>query len=227
MLAPRGWHKSSDNNSHTFCMSKKELAVREETGLSTETTNPAGFDNISADDILTPRIKLYHPMSKSSVDAKIGDFYEVNENKNLGKELTFMLLGQKTVEYTNEDEKTGLPVTKTYKHLLIVPTETPETPAELILSAANILNVKKLTSALLGKSKATGNAPAYSFLVKATIETVQSDMGKYGRAQFEVTGEATAEQKAAADVLYHTFGKNYGHKVATPVEEVDTDEAFA
>lgn len=201
--------------------------MQQETGLSTEVVNPAGFDNISASDLLLPRVKVWHPMSKSTVDAKIGDFYSVNDNVNLGKEMEFLLLGQKTVEYTNEDEKSGIPITKTYKHLLVAPTTSLDTPVELILSAASIMNVKKLTSSLIQKSRANGSSPAYSFVIKATIETVVADQGKYGRAQFEVTGEATAEQKAAADVLYHSFGKNYGIKVATPVEEVDSEEAFA
>lgn len=213
-------------------MSKKsestELATNEATSksLAAPINQPAGFDGITADDVLTPKVKLWHPLSKSDVEAKFGDYYNVNENTNIGPTFDFLLLAQKTVRYTNEDEKTGEPVTKTYKHLLILPLATLDTPAELVLSAVNIMAVKKLTSALLAKSKNNGGSPAFAFTVKATSEVVAADLGKYAKAQFEVTGNASAEQLAIAQEAYEAFGKTYG-KVAAPATDTEVQaEAF-
>lgn len=172
---------------------------------------PQGFEGMSADDLLMPRIKAYHPQSKTEVEgAKIGDWYDVNEAKKLGNAIRFMLLGKKSMRYEAIDDKTkqqklddqGMPMWKYYTHLLVAMVDRLDVPSEIVLSVTATTPVKKLMTSLLLRSKQAGNAPTFAFVVEGKLIPTEGNLGRFAVPEFTIVGDATADQLAAAAELH-------------------------
>lgn len=190
--------------------------------LSTAQNFPQGFGTIAAEDLMMPRVKVYHPLAKTEVPgAKVTDFYEVNSAQILGNKIEFALLGQKTVEFENENDDGEL-VKKYNKNVLAMLLTSTDVPTELVLSSANIMPFKKLLTTLVLKSKEAGGAPAFAFKVSSVLKAVDGKKGgKYGVVDFTVDGLLEGELFDKASILYTKYGTAYGAAV------VSTDEAFA
>ncbi len=181
---------------------------------------PEGFDSVQSDDLVAPRIKLWSPNTKIDIEnGKLGQFYNVNDKKAIGDEISFFLLSQKTIKFENKDEDGEIKI-KTYKYLLVALETEMRFPFELILSATSIIEVKRLVSSLLVKSQDAGGSPMYGFLVKANTITKESkEGGRYAIANFTVVRDMTDDEFGKLGDLYQQYAKNYLHEVVVPAEE--------
>lgn len=193
---------------------KTEVAKVEDKALATggSFAPPPGLDNLGADDLLMPKIKVWHPMSTVEIDGiKLGEWYEQNAAANLGKSLKFVIISQKNRHYDNVGDD-GETVRKHYKHLLVVTEANPDVPTEIVLSASGIRAVKALNTTLITASLKKGNgAPAFTFLIEGTIKVTDGKKGKYGVPQFTIAGDTPEGLLASATEKYQTLAEDYAN----------------
>jgi len=203
----------------------EEIAKVEDKAVATSGafTPPPGLDNIGADDLLMPKIKVWHPMSTVEIDSiKLGDWYEQNGAVNLGKAIKFVIISSKNRHYDNVGDD-GETVRKHYKHLLVVTEENPDVPTEMVLSASGIRAVKALNTVLITASLKKGDgAPAFSFLIEGTIKVTDGKKGKYGVPQFTIAGDTPEGLLESATAKYQSLAADY----AADAGGVDTATAY-
>lgn len=76
---------------------KQELAVKQETSLSTQTHAPRGFEGFSQEDLIIPRLRLLQGLSKAVVDGQghMGMYQDSLTEEILGDKVEVILFGMK------------------------------------------------------------------------------------------------------------------------------------
>lgn len=192
-------------------------AEKKETAVAISHKMAAGLDG-AGNDFLMPRFKIFHPMSKASIEgAKLGLWYESNGSALIGETIRFCLLSQKNKSFTQDDGKI-----KNYKYLLVADEANLGFPSEVVLSASGIRAAKGLNTALLQKKLVDKADTAFQYLIEAKIEVQQNDNGKFGVPKFTIVGTVDAEAFDKVAGLHAQFASVY----ATEALPVDTATAY-
>lgn len=197
----------------------KEVATTETKAVAVPTEKPAGFDGLGAEEFAPPVIKLWAKMTKAVVEGgELGQFYDVNTAKVIGKSFTFQLLALKNVKYEKEDKKTGEVKIQNVKNLLIR-VNGSLLPKVLTLSVTSFAGLRKVLTAAYEASVMNAGMPLYAFDITATAEVTSNENGDYAIAAFTLGDKVSSKDYEYLTGLYEQFGKSFA--------VVDTEKEFA
>lgn len=169
-------------------MENAALTPKTPSALGAPMKMPAGLDGVGPQDVLMPRFKIWHPMSKTEVmNAKLGLFYEANGAALAGDTIRFYLLSQINKQFENDG------VVKNSKQLLIAKEGSLDIPCELVLSGSGLRAAKGLNTGLMERALADKAGTAFQYLIEAKIEVKENDKGKFGIPKFSIVGVADGE----------------------------------
>lgn len=227
LLSRNAFNAMSDND--------KALAPASTSAVTFGGPMPEGFENLEASDLVVPRIRLWHPQSDISPDGvKLGDYVDLMAKASIGNSIEFFIVAQKGVTYENDKkEKDGTisKVLKNEKHLLSVLAGNFNFPRRIEFSSAGIREVKRILSHLFVTSQQQGGKPLFSWLIRATSETLTNsdNGGKFAAPLLEVLREATEEELAKLRDIHKQFVPDFLAKredvhAAAPVEKANPDD---
>jgi len=158
----------------------------------------AGFECMDANDLIASRVSIVQPASQTEVAQ--GEFYDVNTDTSLGKEIKFFFMSKRTTHFQGKDMTTGEPKMIEKKEILAMP-EVIDFPMIISLSATGYWPLSNLMTKLF-KAYGKNGYPVFTGLIKATTEIVMNEKGKYYIPKFGFIRHATKEEMAQLIAFY-------------------------
>lgn len=149
-----------------------------------------GFDCLDSSDLVASRIAISQPSSQTEVEQ--GNFYDTNDDKNLGKEIKFFVFSKRTSTFMGKDMTTNADKIIEKKEILVMP-EVIDFPFIISLSVTGYWPLSNLLTKLF-KGYGKKGYPIFTGLIKATTELIIGDKGKYYIPKFDFVRVATKEE---------------------------------
>lgn len=177
-----------------------------------------GWECMDSSDLVFSKVSIVQPTSHTTLNA--GDWYDINSDVSLGKEINFFILSKRNTSFMVDDQKTGEKKLVEKKEILAIGEDM--IPFTISLSATGYWPISNLLSRLF-KAYGSKGLPIFTGLVKGSTELTMNDNGKYYVPKFDGVRNATEEEMVKLTELYKqlvpAFSKGHEGEESSKIEK--------